>query len=53
MVGTKIIRVTNDFVKALDGVARKNEINRVQASQEVSRLIRQNQNSKVLREIKF
>ena len=50
---TDIKRISRELTTELEGFASRNHTNIVEASREFARLIKQNRNKTVLREIKF
>lgn len=50
---TKIIRVSKELSDEIERFAKLNDTRLVEASKEFAKLIRQNKNRKIIREIKF
>lgn len=50
---TKLIRVKIELADEIKEIARKNQITLTEASKEIARLLRNNKNRKIKREITF
>lgn len=50
---TKLIRVNMELANEINEIAKKNCIKLTEASREIARLVRNNKNKKMIKEIRF
>lgn len=53
MVKSRIVRISEELVEEIERVARKNQIKIVEASREVARMMKNNKNKKLTKDIQF
>jgi len=50
---SRVQRISEELIKEIENVARKNNIKVIEASREVARIVKRNKERKMFREIKF
>ena len=52
-MASKIVRINEELAKEIERIAKENKIKFIEASKDVTELIKKNRNKKIIREIQF